>query len=284
MVHMPKLPPEQRTEVPELKTRLNVQHRHLVHCPHHEASRCSQPVGGTVKRWLAEEVDILAPQYCRPGGPAIANHLTRHDTHNQVSRRRVALMQGTEVQNKCAGNEVVRTDQTCISRNQRDTLWISCNIIYKYVVAGFCQNVKSTFCTVSRRFKFGIVYQFPPKTTTDEQFPRSTCCVRVFCYHISQLCRGMTPTYHRATLNETLFERKRFQARFLVFQAKTGGRRTSQGVVDTTTVHHQSSRNLSRFRLPVLQIQLSKQNFFQTQAYVDSFIIAVSCCLSFRCR
>ena len=118
------------------------------------------------------------------------------------------------------------------------------------------KNVKSTFCTVSRRFKFGVVYQFPRKTTTDEQLPRSACCVRVFGYHISQLCRGMTPTYHRAALNGTLFERKRFQARFLIFPARTRGRRTSQGVVDTTTVHYQSSRHLSRFRLPVSQIQL----------------------------
>ena len=174
-------------------------------------------------------------------------------------------MQGTEVQNKCAGN---KAGWTCISRNQRDILWrISRNIGRKLVFVRFFQDVKSTFFTVSRRFKFGIVYQFPSKATTDEQYSRSACCVRVFCRHISQLCRGMTPTYHRSALNETLFERKRFQARFLVFQAKTRGRRTSQGVVDTTTVHHQSSRILSRFRLPVLQIQLSKQNFFQTQAY-----------------
>ena len=30
------------------------------------------------------------PQYCRPGEPAIANHLSRHEVHHQVSRRRVA--------------------------------------------------------------------------------------------------------------------------------------------------------------------------------------------------
>ena len=30
------------------------------------------------------------PQYYRPGEPAIANHLTRHEVHHQVSRRRVA--------------------------------------------------------------------------------------------------------------------------------------------------------------------------------------------------
>ena len=41
----------------------------------------------------------------------------------------------------------------------------------------------------------------------------------------------MTPTNDRATLNKTLFESNRFQARFLVLQAKTRGRRTSQSVV-----------------------------------------------------
>ena len=78
---------------------------------------------------------------------------------------------------------------------------------------------------------------------------------------VTQLCSRMTPTYHCATFNETLFERKRFQVRFLVLQAKTSGRRASQGVVDATTVHHRSSKNLSRFRLQVLQIKLSEQNF-----------------------
>ena len=99
-----------------------------------------------------------------------------------------------------------------------------------------------------------------PSTRT---VPKEHVLCQSLCYNISQPCRGMTPKYHRAALNETLFERKRFQAGFLVFQAKTRGRRTSQGVEDTTTVHHQSSRNLSCFRLPVLQVQLSKQNFFQ---------------------
>ena len=99
------------------------------------------------------------------------------------------LMQGTEVQNMCAENQA---DRTCISRHQRDILWISRNIGCKLVFVRFFENVKSTFCTVSRSFKFGIVYQFPSKTTTDEQFPRSACCVRVFCYHISQLCRNDT--------------------------------------------------------------------------------------------
>ena len=72
------------------------------------------------------------------------------------------------------------------------------------------------------------------KNHDERTFPRSTCCVRVFCCNMSQLCRGMTPTYHRAALNETPFERKCCQARFLVFQAKTRGRRASQSAVDTS--------------------------------------------------
>ena len=63
---------------------------HLVHCPHKDASECSGPVGGTDTGWLAEEVHDLDPQYCRPGEPAIANHLNRHDAHDHVSRRRDA--------------------------------------------------------------------------------------------------------------------------------------------------------------------------------------------------
>ena len=98
---------------------------------------------------------------------------------------------------------------------------------------------------------FGIVYQFPAKPRrTNSYFPRCTCCIRVFCHNITQLCRRVTPAYCCSTLNETLFECHCLQAR-IVFEAKTRGRRASQGVVDTTTIHHQSSRNLSRFRLPV---------------------------------
>ena len=49
----------------------------------------------------------------------------------------------------------------------------------------------------------------------------------------SQLWRRLSPTYYRSTLNETLFERNCFQARFLVFQTKTRRRRASQGIIDT---------------------------------------------------
>ena len=76
-----------------------------------------------------------------------------------------------------------------------------------------------------------------------------------------RLCRGRTPTHHRAALNETVFERKCFQARFLVFQAKTRGRRASQSVVDTTTVHHQKQQELvslpiASFANPAVQTEL----------------------------
>ena len=66
--------------------------------------------------------------------------------------------------------------------------------------------------------RVSIPCQFPAKTTTNNQFPRCTCCIRVFC-RSSPTCRRMTPTYYCSTLNETLFERKCLQARFLVFQA-----------------------------------------------------------------
>ena len=59
------------------------------------------------KRWLAEEVDGHDLQHCRPRGPAIANHLIRHDAHDHVSRRLDA---------SDAGNQSHRT-----SNVQRDT-------------------------------------------------------------------------------------------------------------------------------------------------------------------
>ena len=33
---------------------------------------------------------VSTPSIVAPGRPAIANHLTRHEVHHQVSRRRVA--------------------------------------------------------------------------------------------------------------------------------------------------------------------------------------------------
>ena len=165
------------------------------------------------------------------------------------------LMQGTEVQNKCAGKGFAEKLAKHAFHVINVTLFGSRGTSSENSFSsGSSQNVKSTFCTVSRGFKLGIVFQIPAKTTTNEQFPRSTCCVRDFCHNVSWLCRRKTPTYHCSSLNETLFEHKCLPARFFVFQTKTRGRRASQGVVDTTTVHHQSSRNLSRFRLPVFAI------------------------------
>ena len=134
-----------------------------------------------------------------------------------------------------------------------------------------------------RGFEFWIVYQFPPKPATDEQFSWSTCHITFFCNSVTELCSGMTPLYHRATLNKTVFESKRFRAKFLLLQTMTRRRRTSQGVLDTTTVHHQANRNLSCFCLPVLQIKLRQlisnqaapTDLHLTQAYVDNFVIAI---------
>ena len=82
----------ERTEVPE--------HKRTRHDEQEERSTTMyRTCRRTEKRWLAEDVDGLDPQYCRPGGPAIANHLTHHEVHYQVSRRRVASDARTRAQN-----------------------------------------------------------------------------------------------------------------------------------------------------------------------------------------
>ena len=165
-----------------------------------------------------------------------------------------------------ARRKVAKNCSTRISRDQRDTLRISWNVVCELVVIRFVQSVNSTFCTVSRGLKLGIVYQFPAKTKTNETVVEgaraasesfvttSPSCVaewyqRIIVPHSTRLCLSASAS----------------KPDFLSDRAKTRGRRASQGVVDTTTVHHQSSRNLSRFRLPVSQIQLSEHNFFQAQ-------------------
>ena len=50
----------------------------------------------TRRRWLAKGVRNLAPQYCRPRGPAIANHLIRHAAHNLGARRLGASEAGSQ--------------------------------------------------------------------------------------------------------------------------------------------------------------------------------------------
>ena len=107
------------------------------------------------------------------------------------------------------------TKHAC-SRNQHDIFLISCNIICKFFIVG-CQHVKSTCCTVSRGIRTRVVYQFPPTTATDEQIQWT----RTFSESFSYICAAeWHHAYHRATLNKTLLESKRFQARFLVLQAK----------------------------------------------------------------
>ena len=58
-----------------------------------DPSQCTEPVGGTRRLWLAEDVDRLAPQYCRPREPAIAIHL--HTTMCPADL--MLLMQGAKV-------------------------------------------------------------------------------------------------------------------------------------------------------------------------------------------
>ena len=127
-------------------------------------------------------------------------------------------------------------------------------------------------------------WDLPPKSATDEQLPKNMCFSKVLCYNVTKLCSRMTSTYHRSTLNKTpLFESKCFQAKIVVVQNKTRRRRTIHGVVDATTVHHQSSKSLAS----VCQLRKSscqKHKFLQAQTYVDSFVIAIFCCLRFCCR
>ena len=42
-------------------------------------------------------VEQLAPQYCRPGELAIANHQTRHEVNNELSHRLDASDEGTQI-------------------------------------------------------------------------------------------------------------------------------------------------------------------------------------------
>ena len=63
----------------------------------------------------------------------------KHRTNTDASQSPGSMIQRTEVQNNCAGNDVGRTD----------TFWSSWNIGCKFLVVWICQNVKSTFCTVS---------------------------------------------------------------------------------------------------------------------------------------
>ena len=105
------------------------------------------------------------------------------------------LMQGTEVQNACAGNEVVRHGQTthALSRGQRGfrILW---TIGRMFVVVRFCENVNQVH--VLRGFK----------SESDEEVPSTTWCIRIFRYNAAQSCIRVRSTYHCATFDGTSFE------------------------------------------------------------------------------
>ena len=126
----------------------------------------------------------------------------------------------------------------------------------------------------SSRVRFHVLHGFARIQTWDrvsvpsENHDERTV-PKVHMLHLSLLSQHH-PTVLQSDISASLFHtqrdsvlRKCFQTRVLVFQTETRRRKASQGIVDTTTVHHQRSKNLFRFRLPVSQIQLSEQNFFQ---------------------
>ena len=113
---------------------------------------------------------------------------------------------------------------------------MSWNIICEFIVVGICQHVKPT------------LIQNLVSCVNSQRIPRRTN------KNVTQPCSRVTPTYHRTTINKTLLESQRFQAKFCV--PSNQERRTTYGIVDTTTIHHQSSKNLSYFCLPDLQIKL----------------------------
>ena len=152
-------------------------------------------------------------------------------------------MQRTEVQNKRAGNEVVRTDRTCISRDQPDTLWISWNVAANSSSSGSAKMSSLRFARFREDSNLGSCVNFHgnPRRTNSSQGSRA---VSETCYNITQLCGRMAPTYHRAALNKTLLERKRSRDRFLVLQTET--ERTNNVPKRRQTprqIHHQSNRN-----------------------------------------
>ena len=74
------LPQQQATGTPQLRRSQEIERLDV---KTQDASRSSEPVGGTDQGWLAEKVEKTRSQYCRLGEPAIANHRTRHDVNNQ---------------------------------------------------------------------------------------------------------------------------------------------------------------------------------------------------------
>ena len=125
---------------------------------------------------------------------------------------------------------------------------------------------------------------FHRKTTSNEQFTRSTCSVRVFRYHISQLCRRMaqrTIVPHSTRLGLSAIASR---PDFLSFRPRHEDKERARASKTPRQSTTKAAGNLSRFRLPILQIQLSEQNFFQAPKCVDTFVIAVCRSLSLCCR
>ena len=72
--------------------------------------------------------------------------------------------------------------------------WI---FICEFIVVGICQHVKPTWIQTWCRVLI-----------PNELIPRRTN------KNVTQPCSRVTPTYHRTTINKTLLESQRFQAKF----------------------------------------------------------------------
>ena len=138
-------------------------------------------------------------------------------------------MQGTEVQNECARKEVVEKMAEHAFDVINVTLFGSRGTSSANSFSSGSSKMSSPRFARFREdsnLRSCVKFQRKPRRTNSSQGARAASGV---CrYNISQLCRRMTPTYHCSTLNETLFERNCLQAKFLVFQTKTRGRRASQ--------------------------------------------------------
>ena len=182
-------------------------------------------------------------------------------------------MQGTKIQNKCAGN---KAGGTCISRSQRDTL---CNIGCKLVFVRFFQSVNSTFCTV-----FAMIQTSDRVSISSEDHEERTV-PKVHVLRQSLLSEHHPAVPQNDTQRITVLHSTRLclsasasKPDFLSFRPR---QEASQGVVDTTTVPPPEQREFVDCLF--CTSSCPNRNFFQAQTYVDSFVIAVCCCLCFCC-
>ena len=108
-------------------------------------------------------------QDCRHQGVRYVSNLSNLCEILHPSRSSGSMVYDSEHQSRTSVQEkkLRKICSTCISRNQRDILRISWNVVCKLVVIKFVQSVTSTLCTVSREFKLGIVYQFLTKSTAN---------------------------------------------------------------------------------------------------------------------